>query len=477
MSNHWAIAIGVNQYLQMEPLSYAGQDAAAVHDLLLQSSAVEQIYYFSDDSAAVTLDGVEIATQPTLSNLKHFLQVRFAAPFLNPEDTLWFFFSGHGLQYANRDYLMPSDADPENAAETAIAIEDLVGCLRRSGTDNIVLMLDACRTDQQKFGQGFGADPENVVALFATNYNQASQAIPQVQQGAFTYALVEGIQLLGRYKNPNLEHLYLYLRDRLPKLNVQYLQPTQTPRLRNEPARSLETIAIPRVVAGNKGFFDLLFLRQKVGAAAMGTVALSPDSQPSILKITSSLGLMSIVAVVIGYVVSQETGWFSRKPTASNAAEQTQRVPANGSKTNAQVVRTNPPQSPIDSPKVVDLGGQTQPIQRVPRPGIYYASNPLLSSSRREIGISGTRLCIKIVNGDANPGAARSQVIVSSISSRPDGLHVDATREKIKLGDTYTEFTDQKSVWQRLEKDVDESGAMGDCLLAKTAFARQQQEE
>lgn len=477
MSNHWAIAIGISQYLEMESLSYAGQDAAAFHDLLLQSSSIEQVYYFSDDSEAVILDGVEIATQPTLSNLKHFLQVRFATPFLNPEDTLWFFFSGHGLQYANQDYLMPSDADPNNATQTAIEIGDLVNCLRRSGTDNIVLLLDACHTEQQKFGQGFGADPENVLALFAANYNQMSQIIPQVQQGAFTYALVEGMQLLSRYTNPNFEHLYLYLRDRLPKLNVQYLQPIQSPRLRNEPARPLESIAVPRVATNSRGFFDLLFLRQKVGAAAMGSVSLSPDSQPSILKITTGLGLMSAMLAVVGYVVSQEMGWFSRKPTPSNAAEQGQVAPGkNSSQSNTKVAKTNPQLDSLSRPNS-SVQEQNQLFQRTPKPGAYYASNPLLSASRREIGVSGNRLCIKIVNGDTEPGApSRSQVIVSSLSARPDGLYVDATREKIKLGDTYTEFTDQKSIWQRLEKDIDDSGVMGECLLSKSTFTRQQEE-
>lgn len=480
MANHWAIAVGINQYLQMKSLPYAKQDAAAVRDALLQASTVQQTYYFADDSQNITLEeGITILTQPTFSNLKQFLQVRFANPFLTPEDTLWFFFSGHGLHYANRDYLMPSDADPDDAEHTAIAVEDLVECLRRCGTNKIVLVLDACRTETQKFGQGFGTDPEGVITLFASDYNQLSQSVPVLEQGAFTAALLEGLQSLSRYKNANLEHLYLYVRDRLPKLSLQHGQPIQIPRLRQDSALSSEAIAAPRVAVKRGGLFNWLSNWKPINAANMGSVVLSPESAHSpFWKIAAGLGVASILLGVTGYGAYQEASRLT--PLNQASSEKRANQPAQkavSAPSNTQAVRNaNLENQPPDAFSANDLDFKNNPILRVPKPGIYYTENPQLSASRREIGKRGNRLCIKLINGSKNP-AARSQVIVSSISPRQDGFYVDATREKLRMNNVYTEFGDRKSTWQRLEREVDETGLMGDCLATQASFVRQAKTE
>ena len=50
------------------------------------------------------------------------LRQLFDKPFMEAGDNFWFFFSGHGIRYADRDYLMPCDGDPEDIENTAIAI-------------------------------------------------------------------------------------------------------------------------------------------------------------------------------------------------------------------------------------------------------------------------------------------------------------------------------------------------------------------
>ncbi|MBF2026329.1 MAG: caspase family protein [Oscillatoriales cyanobacterium C42_A2020_001] len=475
MASHWAIAVGINHYLQMESLPYAKQDANAVRNALLQSSTVQQVCYFADDSQNMTLDeGITILTHPTFSNLKQFLQVRFANPFLSPEDTLWFFFSGHGLHYANRDYLLPSDADPENPENTAIAVENLVECLRRCGTSKIVLLIDACHTKTQKFGQGFGTDPEGVITLFASDYNQLSQSIPALQQGAFTVALLEGFQSLSRYKNANLEHLYLYLRDRLPKLSLQHGQPIQIPRLRQDLALSPETISIPRVATKRAGVFDWLLNWKHISAANMGSVVLSPETaQSPFWKVAAGLGVASMLLGVTGYGAFQEasrlTPFNQSKPEKTTNQSSSKAASA---KLNSQAAANADASSLPDLLSSSDLDFKNNPILRVPKPGIYYTDEPQFSASRREIGKRGNRLCIKLINGSRDP-ATRSQVIVSSISPRQDGFYIDATREKLRMNNVYTEFGDRKSVWQRLEREVDETGLMGDCLAAQSSFVRQ----
>jgi formylglycine-generating enzyme required for sulfatase activity len=74
-----------------------------------------------------------------------FLQKQFETPLLQPGDNLWFFFAGHGRRYQDKDYLMLPDSDPSNVGETAVSVDYVTERLRRSGADNVVLLLDACR--------------------------------------------------------------------------------------------------------------------------------------------------------------------------------------------------------------------------------------------------------------------------------------------------------------------------------------------
>lgn len=269
MASRWAITIGIHQYHRMVPLPYAKADATAVRNFLLQDGKFDQVYYFADDAPTAIVDeGVRLPTEPTFANLKRFLEVRFALPFLNPEDTLWFFFSGHGLHFGNRDYLLPSDAEPETAETTAIAIDDLAHCLKRSGTDQIVLFLDACHTEEQKFGQGFGTDPDGVTTIFATAFHQTSQAIATLKHGAFTYALLGGFHLSRRYGG-SLRHLYNYLYERLPQLTLRYGDRPQFPRLRANSALPPEAIQMP---FPRKPKPALYFRNWVIGAIALSSV-------------------------------------------------------------------------------------------------------------------------------------------------------------------------------------------------------------
>jgi uncharacterized caspase-like protein len=114
MAQNWAIVIGINQYNpnNFTPLRYAKRDAERVRDFFVQEARFDQVYYFSDDSPPLPLpDGTQIPTYPSYGNLIGFLEDRCAKPFLHPGDNCWFFFAGHGERYADRDYLIPIDAN------------------------------------------------------------------------------------------------------------------------------------------------------------------------------------------------------------------------------------------------------------------------------------------------------------------------------------------------------------------------------
>lgn len=248
MGRNWAIAIGINQYRYLQPLHYAVGDAAAMCDYFGNEVRFEQIYYFSDTSPPLQQDhGPPFESIPTFTTLKRFLRSRFDRPFLQTGDNLWFFFAGHGIRYEDRDYLMPLDGDPGAVEETAIPISYVTDRLRRSGADNVVLLIDACRNEGRRAGVGVGEEvPQGVVTLFSCSPRESSYELEALQQGAFTHTLLQGLRLQGEGNCATVERLDQYLRVNVPSLNRQFNKPRQTPYATVEPAAKYHLILLPR---------------------------------------------------------------------------------------------------------------------------------------------------------------------------------------------------------------------------------------
>ncbi|MBD2095112.1 SUMF1/EgtB/PvdO family nonheme iron enzyme [Trichocoleus sp. FACHB-591] len=248
MGKNWAIAIGINQYDNLQPLSYAKRDAAAMRDYFLNEAGFEQVYYFAEDAPNIEQTyGPPFQPLPTFAKLDRFLDVRFEQPFLHPGDNFWFFFAGHGKRHRDRDYLMPSDVNPRNIEGTAIPLHYVTERLRRCGADNVILLLDACRNEGDRDGEGIGIETQQgVVTLFACSPNERSYEIDELQQGAFTHALLQGLRIQGEGNCATVERLYQHLRYQVPELNRRYQKPRQTPYTIAEPATKLHLILLPK---------------------------------------------------------------------------------------------------------------------------------------------------------------------------------------------------------------------------------------
>jgi uncharacterized caspase-like protein len=247
MSKNWAICIGINHYDNLSPLRYAVQDAQAMRDFFLNEIAFEQVYYFADDSPPIATPNGLMKSYPTYGSLKRFFRERFQDPFLTAGDNLWLFFAGHGEQHEGHDYLMPIDVDPGNVAETALKVSDITAQLQNAGADNTVLLLDACRSQGRRSPLGFGGDQQpGIVTIYSCSPRQSSYEIEQLQQGAFTYALLEGLRLQGANSCATVQRLDQYLTHRVPSLNQQYQKPLQTPHTAVQPMSKNCLILLPQ---------------------------------------------------------------------------------------------------------------------------------------------------------------------------------------------------------------------------------------
>jgi formylglycine-generating enzyme required for sulfatase activity len=249
MAKNWAILIGINQYDNLHPLKYAKRDAEAMRDWCEKEGRFDRggIFLFTDDSPAIPTNP-PIVTQPTYGRLKRFLQTQFEEPLLQSGDNIWFFFAGHGRRDRDKDYLMLPDSDPQNVGETAISVDYVTERLRRSGADNVVLFLDACRDEGgSRSGVGIGNEEHRgIITFYSCTANQRSWEVDELQHGSFTYALLEGLRRQGESNCATVERLNQYLLYQVPEINVRYKKERQNPYLKAEPPYKLYFILIER---------------------------------------------------------------------------------------------------------------------------------------------------------------------------------------------------------------------------------------
>jgi len=249
MGRNWAITIGINDYSNLQPLRYAVRDATAMGDLFRQELGFEQVYHFAVGAPPIPQDyGPPIDPAPTYTTLRRFLRTRFDQPFLQDGDNLWFFFAGHGLRHENRDYLLPMDGDRGDLENSAIPLHYITERLRQSGADNIILLIDACRTlAGQRDGWGIGQEKQQgVITLFSCSPAESAYEIAELQQGAFTHVLLEGLRRQGEGNCATVERLYQQLRYDVPQLTQRYRQVCQTPYGMIEPPTKNQLILLPR---------------------------------------------------------------------------------------------------------------------------------------------------------------------------------------------------------------------------------------
>ena len=254
MNKNYAIAIGINQYDFNKSLKYASRDAELISSFLSKKCKFDKTFLFSDNSPKIN----NKSTFPSRSNLLYLLRTLFSTPVLEENDSFWFFFSGHGIRVEQCDYLIPSDGDPDNAKETTISVATIITYLRKSGAGNIVLIMDACRSEgpsADSKGVGFGSQSQNirkdvsVVSIFSCKPNERSYEIDDLKQGAFTNAIIDTLESNKTNLHRTIRNLDLCLRDKLLEINNKYGKPSQTPYIFVEPIWKTDILLLPQIAS------------------------------------------------------------------------------------------------------------------------------------------------------------------------------------------------------------------------------------
>jgi hypothetical protein len=228
MANNWAIAIGINQYQFFQPLGCAQADAEALKDfLIVEAGFLQQQCLLMTDTSPPLGDR---STYPTKENILLLLE-DLAAACWQPQDKVWFFFSGYGVNHNGQDYLMPAEANPEQIEETGIEVRAIMQNLLVAELD-IVLMFDINRAFANKGNTLVGveiielAQELEIPTILSCQPEQFSHESSELGHGFFTAALLEALR--SDHGN-SLEGLERYLSLRTPELCQHYWRPTQNP--------------------------------------------------------------------------------------------------------------------------------------------------------------------------------------------------------------------------------------------------------
>jgi len=260
MKHHACIAIGINQYQLLQPLSYAQEDAEALYGFL-----TEEAGFAPDGCLLMTDSSPSLWGQSTYPNRENILRLTqsLCAEHLQQGDLLWCFFSGYGVSYEGKDYLMPVDGNPADIPGTGIPVELLLNTLKKAPTETVLVLVDMNRSQIVKAGETIGSQTAELAreleipTVLSCRPNQVSRETSALRQGFFTTALLEGLRS-GQCMT--LKGLDRFLSDRLPELCDHHLRPKQEPLMVVNPPGKAHLVILPDasgvptvVLAGRNG--------------------------------------------------------------------------------------------------------------------------------------------------------------------------------------------------------------------------------
>ena len=228
----WLVLVGVTQYQdsQITHLSYCANDCRSLAEALETATqdfrATEIIAHYDGASQLPELNSISSSLEQ-LRNAK-------------PEDTVLFYFSGHGfLDKNNRPILCVADTQLEDLSGTGLQLDTILQELKRCPAKKQVVWLDACQTKikvstkenpNAQLLQALKEQAEqshNFSAILSCDRHERSWEIPELGHGLFTYYLIQGLR--GKAADPEgiieVKELFKYVRDRLK----QYLDNWNSP--------------------------------------------------------------------------------------------------------------------------------------------------------------------------------------------------------------------------------------------------------
>lgn len=215
--NSYALLIGVGDYNHLHTLSTPTADVNSLHDVLVNACG------YSEDRVILIKDGQ--ARKPVINE-----KLQWLARHAEPHDTIFIFFSGHGIRPADgfdaeKEYLCLVDTDLYNLSATAISGEEFTTALQAINSERIVVFLDACHAggigipndNARRFKPGFSSEVydrlmgevgEGRVIIPSCKPGEKSWELEDKDNGLFTHHLLIGLRGEGTRVKEGMVHIF-----------------------------------------------------------------------------------------------------------------------------------------------------------------------------------------------------------------------------------------------------------------------------
>jgi WD40 repeat protein/uncharacterized caspase-like protein len=198
----WMVLVGVNHYQdnRIPNLRYCANDCKELAEAL--TIATQR---FQETEIIALYDGGE--KTPKLSDINRSIQQFSLA---KPEDTILFYFSGHGyLDFNNRPIFCVADTNLEDLEGTGLKLDILLNELRQCKAQRQLVWLDACQEREEQLHNRIKQNPtgqllavleqqaqqsQDFYAMLSCNTDERSWEISELKHGLFTYCLIEGLR-------------------------------------------------------------------------------------------------------------------------------------------------------------------------------------------------------------------------------------------------------------------------------------------
>lgn len=193
--NRWAVLIGVNKYDDWNnygKLQVCVKDVEAIRNALIAGG------YEPKRTRLITDDGPE---EPSKANI--LTALKSVAKASEPDDSILFYYSGHGAKNGDESYLVAKDGHHLTLSDTAIPIKRIKEIISEAPAKAKIIILDACHSGADI---GKGSEPmspefirrvfeeaEGMMILSSCKQGQLSYEWRKRERSVFTHFLMEAV--------------------------------------------------------------------------------------------------------------------------------------------------------------------------------------------------------------------------------------------------------------------------------------------
>lgn len=232
----WALLIGADNYHSYGKLEFCGADARALAEVLKEKCGYENVVVLTDQED-------DLSNKPTLTAIRR--RIAGIAQSAETDDTIFVFFSGHGLMKDGRGYLVPIDGDADNL----ISMEWVKSTLQSSPASRRILIMDACHAGSG--AKGISAivpdiAAPNLIVFMSSGSDEISYPNDTQTHSIFTEKLLKGLE--GEAAEDGLitvRSLFMYINTEMRRWSFESGR-SQTPALHPAGIADVPLVVLPR---------------------------------------------------------------------------------------------------------------------------------------------------------------------------------------------------------------------------------------